>query len=53
VQGLPVPAELVRDYQQGGVFAVLGVRTFAGGSDRGRLLARAHPSGEWVEWLSS
>ena len=53
VQGLPVPPALVRDYQRGGVFAVLGVRTFAGDSDRGRLLARAHPSGEWIEWLSS
>jgi hypothetical protein len=53
VQGLPLPSELVRDYQRGGVFAVLGVRVFAGGSDRGRLLARAHPSGEWIEWLSS
>jgi hypothetical protein len=52
VQGLPVPAALVRDYQRDGVFAVLGARTFAEGSDRGRLLARAHPSGEWIEWLS-
>ena len=52
VQGLPVPPGLIRDYQHGGVFALLGARTFDGGSDRGRLLARAHPSGEWVEWLS-
>ncbi|MBV9092524.1 MAG: DUF2332 domain-containing protein [Streptosporangiaceae bacterium] len=51
VQGLPVPPALVRDYQDGGVFAVLGARTFAGADDRGRLLARAHPSGGWVEWL--
>jgi hypothetical protein len=51
VQGLPLPAWLVRDYQQHGVFAVLGARTFHGSTDRGRLLARAHPSGQWVEWL--
>jgi hypothetical protein len=51
VQGLPLPASLIRDYQQEGVFAVLGARTFHGDSDRGRLLARAHPSGLWVEWL--
>jgi hypothetical protein len=52
VQGLPVPADLIRDYERGGVFAVLGVRTFAQGSDHGRLLACAHPSGQWIEWLS-
>lgn len=52
VQGLPIPPGLVRDYQRG-VFAVLGARVFAEGSDRGQLLARAHPSGEWIEWLSS
>jgi hypothetical protein len=51
VQGLPLPASLVRDYQQHGVFAVLGARTFHGDTDRRRLLARAHPSGQWVEWL--
>ncbi|HEX6519964.1 MAG TPA: DUF2332 domain-containing protein [Streptosporangiaceae bacterium] len=52
VQGLPLPAELIRDYQHGGIFAVLGARTFDGTSDRSRLLARAHPSGHWIEWLS-
>ena len=52
VQGLPLPAGLVADYQRGGVFAVLGARTFDGGADSGRLLARAHPSGQWVEWLA-
>jgi hypothetical protein len=30
---------------------VLGARTFHGSTDRRRLLARAHPSGQWVEWL--
>ena len=52
VQGLPLPPALIGDYQHGGVFAVLGARTFDGASDRGRLLARAHPSGQWIEWLS-
>ena len=51
VQGLPLPPALIRDYQHG-VFAVLGVRTFDGAGDRGRLLARAHPSGGWIQWLS-
>ena len=46
VQGLTLPSSLVRDYQQGGVFAVLGARTFHGTTDRGRLLAGAHPSGQ-------
>ncbi len=57
VQGIALPAGLVRDYQRHGVFAVLGERTFGGatrqgGPDRARLLARAHPSGEWIEWLA-
>jgi hypothetical protein len=52
VQGIPLPGALVRDYQRDGVFAVLGERTFGGGPERSRLLARAHPSGEWVEWLA-
>jgi hypothetical protein len=52
VQGLPLPPALIRDYQHGGVFAVLGARTFDGADDRGRLLARAHPSGRWIQWLS-
>ena len=52
VQGIPLPGALVRDYQRDGVFAVLGERTFDGGTESSRLLARAHPSGEWVEWLA-
>jgi hypothetical protein len=52
VQGIPLPGALIRDYQRDGVFAVLGERTFDGGTERSRLLARAHPSGEWVEWLA-
>ena len=42
-----LPAALVRDYAEHGVFAVLGARTFDGGTQRGRLLAIAHPSGQW------
>ena len=53
VQDLVLPEPLVRSYQRDGVFAVLGAVTFAGGKRRSaRLLARAHPSGEWVEWLA-
>ena len=51
VQGLALPGWLVRDYQQHGVFAVLGARTFDGQAASGRVLARAHPSGQWIEWL--
>jgi hypothetical protein len=51
VQGLDLPAELVAEYAEHGVFAVLGARTFDGSADAGRLLARAHPSGQWIEWL--
>lgn len=53
VQGLALPPTLIRDYQQGGVFAVLGARTFDAASDHGHLLGRAHPSGAWIEWLDS
>ena len=52
VQGLKVPDSLVADYQNNGLFAMLGARTFDRGAEAGRLLARAHPSGLWVEWLS-
>ena len=36
-----------------GARAFLGARTFDEAGDRGRLLARAHPSGQWIEWLAS
>jgi uncharacterized protein YndB with AHSA1/START domain len=49
--GVALPDWLVSDYQRTGVFAVLGERTFAAGAEHARLLARAHPSGQWVEWL--
>ena len=52
VQDLPLPPALIRDYQDGGVFAVLGARSFDRENDRSRLLARAHPSGQWIEWLA-
>jgi hypothetical protein len=52
VQGIDLPAPLIDDYRRSGVFAVLGARTFHAGTDSARLLARAHPSGRWVEWLS-
>ncbi len=51
VQGLTLPDSLIREYQEQGVFAVLGARMFHRGHERKRLLARAHPSGQWVEWL--
>jgi hypothetical protein len=52
VQGLPLPGWLVQDYAHG-VFAVLGARTFHRGTEHGQLLARAHPSGQWLEWLAT
>src|SRR5215469_7111695 len=52
VQGLAVPESLIADYQEQGVFAVLGTRTFDRAAEGGTLLARAHPSGLWVEWLA-
>ena len=51
VQGIRLPESLVADYQQNGLFAILSARTFDRGSEAGCLLARAHPSGQWVEWL--
>jgi hypothetical protein len=51
VQGLAVPDWLVADYREHGVFAVLGARTFDQAAEGGRLLARAHPSGQWVDWI--
>jgi hypothetical protein len=53
VQGLALPDSLVADYQEHGVFAVLGARTFETAAEGGRLLARAHPSGQWVDWIDT
>jgi hypothetical protein len=52
VQGIGLPEPLIDEYRRSGVFAVLGARTFGAGAGSARLLARAHPSGRWVEWLS-
>jgi hypothetical protein len=52
VQGLALPGSLISDYQRQGVFAVLGAVVFRGSSRESRLLARAHPSGQWIEWLA-
>ncbi len=51
VQDLELPSDLVKGYQEQGVFAVLGMRRFGPGAPDGRLLARSHPSGGWMEWL--
>lgn len=51
VQGIDLADELVARYQREGVFAVLGARTFDASIDERRLLAAAHPSGAWIEWL--
>lgn len=51
VQGLSLPPDLAGRYQRDGVFAVLGARMFGQVGDHGRLLACAHPSGQWTEWL--
>jgi hypothetical protein len=50
VQGIALPEPLIDDYRRSGVFAVLGARAFDAGTGSARLLARAHPSGLWVEW---
>jgi hypothetical protein len=52
VQGIALPEPLIDDYRRTGVFAVLGARTFDAGTGSARLLARAHPSGRWVDWRS-
>lgn len=52
VQDLDLPDSLIDDNRTIGVFAILGARTFDGDRDESRLLARAHPSGSWVEWLA-
>ena len=52
VQDLPLPESLISDYAKHGVFAVLSARSFGGPRDDGQLLGRAHPSGQWIEWLA-
>jgi hypothetical protein len=53
VQGLEVPMRLVEEYREEGVFGVLSLVDHRGGERSSRLLARAHPSGTWVEWLDA
>lgn len=52
VQDLPLPRVLAVDRRRAGVFAVLGVRTFGDQEETATVLACAHPSGQWVEWLA-
>jgi hypothetical protein len=51
VQGIAVPHDLVRRSREEGLFGVLGLVEWRDGRRREALLARAHPSGEWMEWL--
>jgi hypothetical protein len=41
----------VEEYREEGVFGVLGLVDHRGNKRFSLLLARAHPSGTWVEWL--
>ena len=51
VQDLDVPDEVVVRYQQGGVFALLGLISYEQGRRTSNLLACAHPSGTTMTWL--
>jgi hypothetical protein len=51
VQDLDVPDDVVVRYQQGGVFALLGLVSFEHGRPTSSLLASAHPSGTTMTWL--
>jgi hypothetical protein len=53
VQGLEVPTRLVEEYREEGVFGVLGLVEYRDSPGSTRLLARAHPSGTWLEWLDA
>ena len=50
VQAITVP-DAVLDHRADGVFAVLGA--WDAGTGRGEVLARAHPSGEWIDWVAA
>jgi hypothetical protein len=52
VHGGEAPDTLVEQNRRGGVFAVLSVLAHLDGESTTRLLAAAHPSGTWMEWLS-
>jgi hypothetical protein len=51
VLGLPVPAALVERNRREGVFGVVGRLSYRNGQREGALLALAHPSAAWIEWL--
>jgi hypothetical protein len=51
VVGVEVPEAILQRGRDGGVFGVLGRRTFRAGRPRASLLALGHPSGAWLEWL--
>ena len=46
-----LPARLAEEYREEGVFGALGLVDQRGTERSARLLARAHPSGTWMEWL--
>jgi hypothetical protein len=51
VIGVPVPPALVTRNREQGVFGVLGRVSFRGSRRSAGLLAIAHPSAAWLEWL--
>ncbi|HYK27056.1 MAG TPA: DUF2332 domain-containing protein [Streptosporangiaceae bacterium] len=54
VQDIALPQSLICEYQERGVFALLSVRAFAADAvSQARILARAHPSGQWIEWMDT
>jgi hypothetical protein len=51
VVDVEVPGAILRRGHDGGVFGVLGRRSFRDGRSRSSLLALGHPGGAWLEWL--
>ena len=52
VVDVDVPNPILQRGRNGGVFGVLGRRSFRDGRSRDSLLALGHPGGAWLEWLS-
>jgi hypothetical protein len=52
VVDVEVPGAILQRGHTGGVFGVLGRRSFRDGRSRSSLLALGHPSGAWLEWLA-
>jgi hypothetical protein len=52
VVDVDVPGAILQRGHDGGVFGVLGRRSFRDGRSRSSLLALGHPGGAWLEWLS-